>query len=213
MELFTSNADSLRAIAQDIVALLAITNPLGAVPVFLSITTRLSLAERRRAAVEASLAVLIILATAAVVGQPILRAFGISLPAFQAAGGVVILLMGLEMLHGLPTRVQHDDQPRELTRDRVLVPLAMPLLAGPGSITTTITLTAGAEGWRGVVATLLGIGVVDVIVLLTLCSSGWLGERIGPQGQRVFLRFMGLILAAVGAEMALLGVHTFVPSR
>jgi multiple antibiotic resistance protein len=59
---------------------------------------------------------------------------------------LVILLMGLEMLRGLPTKVQHDDEPRELARDRVLVPLAMLLLAGPGSITTTITLTAGAEG-------------------------------------------------------------------
>jgi multiple antibiotic resistance protein len=206
MELFTSNATSLHTIAQDIVALLAITNPLGAVPVFLNITARLSLAERRRAAIEAALAVLIILTIAAVIGKPILRAFGISLPAFQAAGGVVILLMGL-------TKEQHDDEPRGLARDRVLVPLAMPLIAGPGSITTTITLTAGAEGWQGVVATLIGIGVVGVIVLLTLCSSGWLGERIGPQGQRIFLRFMGLILAAVGAEMALLGVHTFVPSR
>jgi multiple antibiotic resistance protein len=126
---------------------------------------------------------------------------------------VVILLMGLEMLRGLPAKVQHDDEPRELARDRVLVPLAMPLLAGPSSITTTITLTAGAEGWRGVVETLIGIGVVGVIVLLTLCASGWLGERIGPQGQRIFLRFMGRILAAVGAEMALSGVHTFGPSR
>jgi multiple antibiotic resistance protein len=87
IELFTSNATSLHAIAQDIVALLAITNPLGAVPVFLNITARLSLAERRRAAVEAPLAVLIILTIAAVIGKPILRAFGISLPAFQAAGG------------------------------------------------------------------------------------------------------------------------------
>jgi multiple antibiotic resistance protein len=212
MALFTSNATSLHAIAQDIVALLAITNPLGAVPVFLNITARLSLTERRRAAVGAALAVLIILTIAAVIGKPILRAFGISLPAFQAAGGVVILLMGLEMLRGLPTKVQHDDEPRELARDRVPVPLAMPLLAGPGS-TTTITPTAGAEGWRGVVATLIGIGVVGVIVLLTLRSSGWLGERIGPQEQRIFLRFMGLILAAVGAKMALLGVHTFGPSR
>src|SRR5512145_2738861 len=97
---------------QDIVALLAITNPLGAVPVFLAITERLSSVERSRAGLRAALAVTLILGVAALAGKPVLAAFGISMPALQAAGGLVVLLMGLEMLRGAPTRVQHDQEPQ-----------------------------------------------------------------------------------------------------
>lgn len=100
---------------QDIVALLAISNPLGALPVFLAITESVTPAERLRAALRAALAATIILAVAALAGRPILAAFGISMPALQAAGGLVILLMGLEMLHGAPTKVQHDEAPQSAT--------------------------------------------------------------------------------------------------
>ena len=92
----------METLLQDIVAVLAISNPLGALPVFLAVT------ERR---------------------------------------GLVILLMGLEMLHGAPTRVQHDDE-HQSTSDQLLVPLAMPLLAGPGAITTVLTLASRAASWR-----------------------------------------------------------------
>jgi len=73
--------------------------------------------------------------------------FRYSLPAFGAAGGLVIVLMGLEMLRGTPTRVQHDDQAEPDRDDPIIIPFAMPLVAGPGAITTVITLTAQHEGW------------------------------------------------------------------
>ena len=98
------NSVSMTSLLQDIVALLAITNPLGALPVFVAITERLAPAERPRAGLRAAFAVTIILAVAALAGRPVLAAFGISMPALQAAGGLVVLLMGLEMLRGAPTR-------------------------------------------------------------------------------------------------------------
>jgi multiple antibiotic resistance protein len=134
-------------------------------------------AERWRTALAAT----IILTVAVLAGRPILAAFGISMPALQAAGGLVIVLMGLEMLHGAPTRVQHDEA-QQSTEDRILVPLPMPLLAGPGAI----------------------IGIV-------LGTAARLGSVIGVRGQRILLRFMGLILAAVGAEVLLAGIYTLVP--
>lgn len=198
--------------AQEVVALLAITNPLGAVPMFLAITEGLSPGERSRAGLRAAVAVIVILGGAAVAGRAVLAAFGISMPALQAAGGLVVLLMGLEMLHGMATRVQHDAEPQS-THEQVLVPLAMPLMAGPGAITTVLTLSSRAAAWSEVVVLLIAVGVVGAAILAALLSANHLSGFIGYRAQRILLRFMGLILAAVGAEVLLEGVYTFVPRR
>jgi multiple antibiotic resistance protein len=134
------------------------------------------------------------------------------MPALQAAGGLVILLMGIEMLHGAPTRVQHDEEPRR-AEERVMIPLAMPLLAGPGAITTVLTLTSRAATWREIALLLMAVIIVGVAIGVVLASAARLGGLIGYRGQRIFLRFMGLILAAVGAEVLLLGIHTFAPGQ
>lgn len=197
---------------QEIVALLAITNPLGAVPVFLAITEGLSPGERSRAAVRAAVAVIVILGLVAVAGRVVLAAFGISMPALQAAGGLVILLMGLEMLHGIPTKVQHDPEPQR-TYEQVLVPLAMPLMAGPGAITTVLTLSSRVAAWSEIAMLLIAVAIVGSAILVVLLSANRLGGLIGYRAQRILLRFMGLILAAVGAEVLLAGVYTFVPRR
>jgi multiple antibiotic resistance protein len=200
----------METLLQDIVAVLAISNPLGALPVFLGVTEHVPPAVRWRAAVRAAVAATIILTITALAGRPILTAFGISMPALQAAGGLVILLMGLEMLHGAPTRVQHDEE-EQSTADQLLVPLAMPLLAGPGAITTVLTLSSRAETWRETMLLLLAVFTVGAAIGIILVSAARLGSLIGTRGQRILLRFMGLILAAVGAEILLAGVYTFVP--
>ena len=197
---------------QEIVALLAITNPLGAVPAFLAITERLPPSDRARAGLRAAVAVTLILGVAALAGKSVLAAFGISMPALQAAGGLVVLLMGLEMLHGAPTKVQHDHEPQS-TQEQVVVPLAMPLIAGPGAITTVLTLSSRVSTWSEMAMLLGAVGVVGVAVALVLASAPRLVGVIGLRGQRILLRFMGLILAAVGAEILLAGVYTFAPRR
>ena len=153
----------------------------------------------------------IILAVVAVAGRPLLAAFGISMPALQAAGGLVILLMGLEMLHGAPTKVQHDEDGAQSPADRVLVPLAMPLLAGPGAITTVLTLSSRMDTWRGTAMLLMAVAIVGATIGVILLSAARVGRAIGSRSQRILLRFMGLILAAVGAEVLLAGLYTFVP--
>ena len=201
----------MATLLQDFGALLAISNPLGALPIFLAITQGVTPAERARAGLRAALAATIILAAAALVGRPILAAFGISMPALQAAGGLVILLMGLEMLHGAPTKVQHDDG-QQAAADRVLVPLAMPLLAGPGAITTVLTLSSRLESSTETMMLLIAVAAVGATIGVILTSAARLGRLIGSRGQRILLRFMGLILAAVGAEVLLAGVYTLAPS-
>jgi len=195
-----------------IIAVLAISNPVGAVPLFLSLTETRDAGDRRQAALRASIAVFVILTLAAFGGRIVLATFGISIPAFRAAGGLVILLMGLEMLRGSPTRVQHEGTAD--ADDAIVVPLAMPLIAGPGAITTVITLTTQSPGWRGQVQAFVAVAVTTAVLFVTLLSSNWIGERITARGQRIFLRFMGLILVSIGAELLLTGVRTFVvPTR
>lgn len=200
----------MTTLLQDIVALLAISNPLGALPVFLAITESVTPAERLRAALRVAFAVTTILAVVALAGRPILTAFGVSMPALRAAGGLVILLMGLEMLHGAPTKVQHDQGEQESTADRILVPLAMPLLAGPGAITTVLTLSSRVETWSETMMLLTAVVAVGATIAIILASATRLGSLMGSRGQRILLRFMGLILAAVGAELLLAGVYSFV---
>jgi multiple antibiotic resistance protein len=195
---------------QEIVALLAITNPLGAVPVFLAITGGATPPERSRAAMRAAVAVAVILGLAALAGKALLAAFGISMPALQAAGGLVVLLMGLEMLHGTPTKVQYD-QDHQSRHEQVLIPLAMPLMAGPGAITTVLTLSSRVSAWKEMAMLLGAVAIVALAILSVLLFANRVGGVIGSRGQRILLRFMGLILAAVGAEILLAGVYTFVP--
>lgn len=195
---------------QVLVALLAITDPPGAVPVYLSLVSPMSAEQRRRAPWRAAIAVTVILLVAFFSGNLLLRLFGISLPAFQAAGGLLIVLMGLEMLRGAPTKVQ--DESQHEAEDHLLVPLAMPLIAGPGSIATVITFTARARDLGEKAQIGAAILVVGAVILISLKGASWLGRHVSPRGQRIFIRFMGLILVAIGAQLLLSGVHGFRPN-
>lgn len=193
---------------QAVAALLAITNPVGAAPLFLSITENDPSAVRRRDAAVASFAVFAVLGLAVLGGRWTLQAFGISLPAFQAAGGLVIVLMGLEMLRGSPTRVQHSDHPIS-EEDNILVPFAMPMVAGPGAITTAITLASQSPGIRSDVTLLLAVAATALMLFAVLAISAAAGRFIRGRGATIVLRFMGLILVAIGAQYVFDGVKAF----
>lgn len=193
---------------QSTLAILAIANPLSAAPIFLSVMSGQGAPARERAARRAALAVLLILAGSAALGRYLLMLFGISFAAFRAGGGLVITLMGLEMLQGTPTRVQHEPSDGG-PDDRILVPVAMPLIAGPGAITTVMALAVREPGPLGLPLVLAAIAVTALVVWITLSLSGRLQTRIGSRGQAIFLRFMGLVLVAVGAQLVLTGVHDF----
>jgi multiple antibiotic resistance protein len=195
---------------QAFAAAFASTDPIGAAPVFVGLTANMDKKQKMRSAIRASISSFLILAVSVLCGKFILSAFGISLPAFQAAGGLVIVLMGIEMLRGTPTRVQHDDPGDTEKDDPIIIPFSMPLIAGPGSITTMITLTTRHEGWGGVAVTLAAIGAEACVLLVILLSAAWFSNRISPNGMKVLLRFLGLILLAMGAQLLLTGVKQFV---
>ena len=116
--------------------------------------------------------------------------------------------MGLEMMKGRPTHVQHEAL-QDDENDQLLVPLSMPLIAGPGTIATVMTLTAHNPSLMGHVSVILAVVVEAVVMFVLLSASVWVEKRVSDRGQRIFLRFMGFILVVMGAQMSLTGIKTF----
>jgi multiple antibiotic resistance protein len=204
---------ALQTIIAALVALLAITNPIGAVPVFLEITEGTTSVHRRKDALRASVIVVAILAVSVVAGQAVLGFFGISVDALRAAGGLIIVLMGIEMLGGSVPRLQgHQGGPTtkdqsEGAEDSLVVPFAMPLVAGPGAIATAVTLAAKADSIVGIGETLIAVGAVGVILFVALAASDVIGSHISRRGHAILMRFLGLILTAIGVQYVLLGAQ------
>ena len=193
------------------IALIALTNPLAELPFFFAATDGFSRREMRRASVKVSIGVLVVLAVAAVGGARILALFDVSFAAFRTAGGLVVILASLEMLRGAGfgiTGVRR--QPGE-TEDHLWVPLVMPLIAGPASITAVITLALDEAGLLiGVpVATLVAVLVASLGVLVVLLAASFLSHALSRRAIRIFERFSGLILLAIGCQMCLGGIREF----
>lgn len=201
---------------QAVVALLAVTNPVGAASAFGGLTDGMTEAERRHAAVRATLVVYIVLAVCSVGGTWLLRGLGVELSAFRAAGGLVIAIIGLEMMFGRPTRAQADPGLTPTSTgsdgDALLVPLAVPMVAGPRAIATVMAMTARGEGMGHVVVVLLAVALVALVLLLALLAAHRLG-RLGAAAYGTYLRLMGLLLVAIGVQLLLGGTTQFVHGR
>jgi len=193
--------------------LLAILNPLGAVPLFLGLTTGQSRAARMRTARLATFAVVSILVAATWLGQPILDFFGVRIASFRVGGGILLLLMSISMLQArLSGAKQTEEEAAEAEgRDSVgVVPLGIPLLAGPGAISLAI-VEAQSEG-PGVRLALTGmILLIGALIWLILRLSEPIGTVLGKTGINIVTRLMGLLLAAVAIEMIVTGLGALLP--
>ncbi|NJM90966.1 MAG: NAAT family transporter [Myxococcales bacterium] len=195
-------------------AVFFVIDPLANVPVFLSITGSHDEQTRRRVALRAALAAWIILCVFALAGGLIFRAFGISLGAFKIAGGLMLLLMSVDMMraHPSPTRTTPEEQAESRDRDDVAIfPLAMPMLAGPGAIATVMVMMSRAH-WR-TVPTLAVFGAITITCLACwlLMRGATTAERFLPKTLlRAFERLMGLLLAAIAVEFIAGGVRDMI---
>jgi multiple antibiotic resistance protein len=198
-------------------AIFFVVDPFAAVPIFLAMTKTDSAAKRRAMAARASIAAFLILSVFAVAGAFVFRALGISLGAFKTAGGVLLLLMALDMLRtkSPPARITAGEVEEGAEKDDIaIVPLAMPLLAGPGSIATVVVLMgrARAGDWWQVVPVFGAILVTCAACFLTLAAASRIDKVLGRTGMSILSRVAGLLLAAIAIQFIFDGAAEVLPA-
>jgi multiple antibiotic resistance protein len=184
-------------------AVFFIVDPLGLVPLFVAMTSHDAEAKRRRIALRATVVAWGVLSAFALFGSVIFRAFGITLSAFKVAGGILLLITAIDMLRAQPSRTRSSpEEALESTSkdDVAIVPLAMPLLAGPGAIATVTVLAGRGPTWPYVVPVLLSIALTCVAAYLLLRIAGRINGVLGRSGIAVLERIMGLLLAAIAVQ-------------
>jgi len=196
-------------------ALFAIVDPVGVIPIFLLATQGYTLTQSRAAARIAALTVLGVLTLFTFAGGSMLMFFGIRLAAFSVAGGLLLLLLALSMVqaHVSPQRQTQDEAAETEERDAVgVVPLGIPLLAGPGAITHVIVAASAAKGEvLHQVALLIPVALVSLSVWLAFRAAPVISRRLGKTGIHVVTRLMGLIIAAISIEMIAGGLGKLFP--
>lgn len=195
-------------------SILSIVDPLAAVPVFVTLVAGHSRAEMRRTALRAGLTLAIVLSIFAAAGNAIFHFFGITVPAFKIAGGVLLFSMSLEMMRAHPSEVRSKPEEQteaeakqEVGQEVGIVPLGIPLLSGPGAIATAMVWAARAKGPAQNAALYGSIVIVATITLVVLLSATKLLARLGKTGINIATRIMGLILAATAAQFLLDGIR------
>ena len=199
--------------ARFFVTLAAVLDPFLAVPIFLALTASRSAVERARLVRVVTVTVLAVLAISGLVGEQLLHLVGASLPAFRVGGGLVLLLMALAMLNAQAGGVrQSQDEAREVQSGELsgVVPLAVPLLAGPGAISTTI-IAAQAGGAAHFAALLACILAVCALTWITLSLAGPIGAKMGTTGLNIATRLLGLLLAALAIQTMAEGLRQLFP--
>jgi len=187
------------------VTLTVIMDPLGTVPVFLGLTNGRTMKARHRLAWQAVVTAGAVIGVFAVFGQSILNYLGITLPALQGAGGLLLLLVALELLTG------RSDTPTEVRDVNVaLVPLGTPLLAGPGAIVATIVFVRGAHGVAGLLAIIAAVLAVHVLLYSALRFSVLLIRVIKDTGISLLTRIFGLLLSAIAVQLVANSITAFV---
>ena len=181
-----------------------LVDPFAALPTFLAVTAGADAPRRRSMAWKASVTAFVVLSAFAVAGQYIFRMFGITLPAFEIAGGIILLLIGLDMLNAKRSPTQETGPEAEAAaskEDAGIVPLGIPMLAGPGSITSVMVLVGQAQGhWSLLFAILAAILITAVICFLVLGNSDRVANVLGETGIRILVRIMGLLLVALAVQ-------------
>lgn len=194
-----------RLFGEVFVTLSVIMDPVGTIPIFLALTGGRSPRERRRQAWQAVVVAGTVIATFAVFGQSILSYLGITVPALQGAGGLLLVLVALELLTG-----RGDEPGRTENVNVALVPLGTPLLAGPGAIVATIVFVRRADGVRDVLAIAAALLAVHVVLYLALRFSVGILRVLRDSGVLLLTRISGLLLSAIAVQLIADSVRAFI---
>ena len=189
-------------------SMFSIVDPIGVVPVYLALVGAETPAEQQRTAVRSTITATLVLSLFAATGTAIFHFFGITIPAFKVAGGILMFLMALEMMraHTSPVKsTPEETSAAQSKHDVAIVPIGIPLLSGPGAIAAAIMWSSRAHQASEKVALFASIGLVTAITLITLLFAGRVVRLFGKTGINLVSRIMGLILAATAAQFVLDG--------
>lgn len=196
----------MRVFGSALVTIFVIMDPPGIVPIFMALAHSKPKAARSRIARQATLTSLAVIVAFALLGEQVLRYLKISMPALQGAGGLLLLLVALQLLTGAE-QAQHSEVEDVSV---ALVPLGTPLLAGPGAIVATILYARQADSAPKWVALAAAVLTVHVMIWLAMRYSGFIAKLAGTGGITVFSRIMGLLLAAIGVQLLAESVQGFI---
>ncbi len=195
-------------------SLFTIVNPFSAASIFLAITKGDSKERRMFMSWKASITCFFVLVVFAIGGNLILRFFGITIDAFLIAGGIFISAIGWNMVESKRERLHHPKERKEAMdkEDVSIIPLAIPLLSGPGAITTSIVLMGNASGMMDMLMVILAIFLVSLVSYVVLSNSDILEKKIGELGRRIIGRLMGLIVLVIGVQFVINGTLSIIKS-
>lgn len=185
-------------------AFFAIMNPIANTAAFAGVTSELDPAQKRTVAIRSLLITFIIVTLFALLGKSIFHLFGITLPALRITGGILVFVIGYHMLHGSGSKLHKGEQSEQ--GDIAVSPLAVPLLAGPGTIATAMNYSASG-GWNDVITTISAFAVLCVFTLLCFLLSARIIRVLGENMLSIITRLMGLILAVIGTQMLIGGLQ------
>lgn len=192
------------------VTFFVVIDPPGCAPIFASLTTEASAAHRRAMAIRAVLVAAAILLFFGLLGEDLLGALGISLDAFRIAGGIMLFLIALEMVfekrqERRENRAQEINATPEI-EDVSVFPMAIPMIAGPGSIASIMLLVSESDGIQGLLVVLAAMGAMLLLTLLALLAAGPLMRVVGHKVEGMITRILGVILAALAAQFVIDGI-------
>ncbi len=197
------------------ISVLVICNPFSALPALLGLTHGRTLQERRRTGIVAGFAVAVILVVCTWIGGPLLRFLGVSVAAFQCAGGIVVFMIALSFLNAEVSRMKQttEDQKEAQRKDSIaVVPLAIPLMAGPGAISAVIVQAYEFPGFLNQLYMSISGILVALVLGIVLYFAGNVEKMLGHSGINIVNRLGGLILAAIAVETISKGVLGLFPS-
>ncbi len=188
-------------------AVLVIVDPFAVIPIYLGITEKISFKERNNICRKSCLIATALLLIFAFFGLSIFNIFGISLAAFQIAGGILLLLLGIAQLSANRRRVKPEEQTESLEKEDISVfPLATPLLAGPGAISTVVLISGEATSFLHTVILALSIILVMFVAYLLLLFAPKIMKFLGQTGLNLMTRLMGIVLTAVAIQFIINGI-------
>ncbi len=203
--------DTVTTILLYFTSFLTLMNPMGIMPVFLTMTSELTKQERRKTALKATVTATLVLIGFAILGEYLFKFFGISVAGLQVVGGIIFFFMGYDMLNARlsPIKISQEDV-NKYVDDISITPLGIPMMAGPGAITNAIVLMGDNQGISNSLMVIASIVLVAIVLTIVLFGAVGITKFLGDKGNKVMMKLMGLIVMVIAVEFFFSGITPYI---